>query len=218
VAPPKGETRVFLVDRPGAIQSTILAGLAGDPGTAEDRIELDTANMAFGGYFSSRLNLNLREDKGWSYGSRSNFVEATGPRPWILSAPVQTDKTVEALQEIHAEIMRFVGEKPLAEAEFAKVRDREVRAMPGRYESNAAVAGAIAEILVYGRPDDYVSTLKARLESQSLDGVRSAAQRVIDPGHLTWVIVGDLAKIEAPIRALELGAVEVLDSEGRKLR
>ena len=217
-APPRSEARVYLVDRPGAIQSTILAGLAGDPGTADDRIELDTANMAFGGYFSSRLNLNLREDKGWSYGSRSSFVEATGPRPWILSAPVQTDKTVEALQEIRAEITRFVGEKPLTEAEFAKIRDRDVRAMPGRYESNAAVAGAIAENLVYGRPDDYVSTLKARLESQSLDGVRGAARRVIDPAHLTWVIVGDLAKIEAPIRALGLGAVEVLDSDGRKLR
>ena len=210
--------RVYLLDRPGAPQTSILAGQLMPSSLAPDRIELNTANDVLGGTFTSRINMNLREDKHWSYGARSSVPEALGQRPWLLSAPVQTDKTVESIQEIRRELAEFVAAKPATAEEIAKVRSRDVRALSGQFETNAAVGGAIGDMVRFGRPDDYVRTLKARLDSQTEAGVRQAAAQAFRPDALTWVIVGDLAKIEAPIRQLELGAVQVLDADGKVLR
>ncbi len=131
---------------------------------------------------------------------------------------MQTDKTVESIQEIRRELAEFVAAKPATAEEIAKVRSRDVRALSGQFETNAAVGGAIGDMVRFGRPDDYVRTLKARLDSQTEAGVRQAAVQAFRPDALTWVIVGDLAKIEAPIRQLELGAVQVLDADGKVLR
>ena len=210
--------RVYLLDRPGAPQTSILAGQLMPSSLAPDRIELNTANDVLGGTFTSRINMNLREDKHWSYGARSSVPEALGQRPWLLSAPVQTDKTVESIQEIRRELAEFVATKPATAEEIAKVRSRDVRALSGQFETNAAVGGAIGDMVRFGRPDDYVRTLKARLDAQTEAGVRQAAVQAFRPDALTWVIVGDLAKIEAPIRQLELGAVQVLDADGKVLR
>jgi len=210
--------RVFLVDKPGAVQSNILVGLATQSGLAPNKLEMDTMNEVFGGSFTSRINMNLREDKHWSYGVRSNLFDARGQRPWLLSAPVQTDKTIESMREIDRELRDFVGANPVTADELTKVRDREVRGLSGSYETNAAVAGAIAEMITFGYPDDYVRTLKDRIEAQSVDGVRSAAQQALDASRLTWVVIGDLAKIEQPVRDLKLGTVQVLDADGNPLR
>jgi zinc protease len=210
--------RVFLVDKPGAVQSNILVGLAAPPNSAANRLEMETMNAVLGGSFSSRINMNLREDKSWSYGARSSLADAQGPRPWLLSAPVQTDRTVDSMREILRELDEYVGTRPASAEEVAKIRNRDVRALSGRYETNAAVGGAIAEMVTFGWPDDYVRTLKERIEAQSDDGVREAARQVIDPARLTWVIVGDLARIEQPVRDLKLGAVQVLDADGKVLR
>jgi len=210
--------RVFLVDKPGAVQSNILVGLATQSSMAPNKLEMDTMNEVFGGSFTSRINMNLREDKHWSYGVRSNLSDARGQRPWLLSAPVQTDKTIESMREIDRELREFVGANPVTADELTRVRDREVRGLSGSYETNAAVAGAIAEMIVFGYPDDYVRTLKERLEAQSVDGVRSAAQQALDASRLTWVVIGDLAKIEQPVRDLKLGTVQVLDADGNPLR
>jgi predicted Zn-dependent peptidase len=218
VATPATGARVYLLDRPGAPQTSILAGQLMPSSLAPDRIELNTANDVLGGTFTSRINMNLREDKHWSYGARSSVPEALGQRPWLLSAPVQTDKTVESIEEIRRELAEFVAAKPATAEEIAKVRSRDVRALSGQFETNAAVGGAIGDMVRFGRPDDYVRTLKARLDSQTEAGVRQAAAQAFRPDALTWVIVGDLAKIEAPIRQLELGAVQVLDADGKVLR
>jgi predicted Zn-dependent peptidase len=210
--------RVFLVDKPGAVQSNILVGLAAPPNSAANRLEMETMNAVLGGSFSSRINMNLREDKSWSYGARSSLADAQGPRPWLLSAPVQTDRTVDSMREILRELDEYVGTRPASAEEVAKIRNRDVRALSGRYETNAAVGGAIAEMVTFGWPDDYVRTLKERIEAQSDAGVRDAARQVIDPARLTWVIVGDLARIEQPVRDLKLGAVQVLDADGKVLR
>ena len=194
-------TRVYLLDRPGAPQASILAGQLMPSSLAPDRLELNTANDVVGGTFTSRINMNLREDKHWSYGARSSLPETRGQRPWLLSAPVQTDKTVESIQEIRRELADFIGARPITSDEVIKVRSRDVRALSGQFETNAAVSGAIAELLRFGRPDDYVQTLRARLEAQTDAGVRAAAAQAFRPDALTWVIVGDLAKIETPIRA-----------------
>ncbi len=215
---PTTGTRVYLLDRPGALQTSILAGQLMPSSLAPDRIELNTANDVLGGSFTSRINMNLREDKHWSYGARSGLPETRGQRPWLLSAPVQTDKTVESIQEIRRELADFVGARLITSDEVAKVRSRDVRALSGQFESNASVSGAIGDMVRFGRPDDYVRTLRSRLEAQTDAGVRQAAAQAFRPDSLTWVIVGDLAKIEAPIRQLGLGTVQVLDADGNVLR
>jgi predicted Zn-dependent peptidase len=213
-----GGPRVFLVDKPGAIQSNILVGLATPSTTAPNKLEMDTMNAVLAGTFTSRINMNLREDKHWSYGARASLADALGPRPWLLSAPVQTDKTVESIREILRELTEYLGIRPATTDEITKIRNRDVRALSGRYETNAAVAGAIAEMITFGRPDDYVRELKERIEAQTDDGVRAAAREALDPARLTWVVIGDLAKIEQPIRDLKLGNVQVLDADGNALR
>jgi zinc protease len=210
--------RVFLVDKPGAVQSNILVGQVLASSSAANRLETDTMNNVLGGTFTSRINMNLREDKHWSYGARSSLPDALGGRPWLLSAPVQTDKTVEAMREIQREIAEFVGDRPATGEEITKIRNRDVRALSGRYETNASVSGAIAEMIIFGWPDDYVRSLKSRLEAQTDEAVRAAARESLDPGQMTWVVIGDLKTIEQPIRALGLGEVRVLDADGRVIR
>ncbi len=211
-------TRVYLLDRPGAPQTSILAGQLLPSSLAPDRIELNTANEVLGGTFTSRINMNLREDKHWSYGARSSLTETRGQRPWLLSAPVQTDKTVESIQEIRRELAEFLSTRPITAEEVDKIRSRDVRALSGQYETNAAVGSAIGDIVRFDRPDDYVRSLQALLEAQTDAGVRQAASQAFRPDSLTWVIVGDLSKIEAPIRELGLGNVQVLDADGNVLR
>jgi zinc protease len=217
-AQPGAGARVFLLDRPGAQQTTVLAGQLMPSSLEADRIELNTANDVIGGTFTSRINMNLRETKHWSYGARSSLPETLAQRPWLLSAPVQTDKTVDAIVELRRELAEFTAARPATPEEVAKVRNRDVRALSGQFETNAAVSGAIADIVRFGRSDDYVRTLRERLEQQTEAAVRNAAARAFRPDTLTWVIVGDLAQIEAPIRALPWTSVQVLDADGKVLR
>jgi predicted Zn-dependent peptidase len=207
--------RVFLIDKPGAQQSLILAGLLAPATTAADYLETETMNGAFGGMFSSRLNMNLREDKHWAYGAYSFSEDALGQRPYLVYAPVQTDKTAESAAELLREIKDVVGKRPLSDEEITKVKVNDVRRLPGSYETAGAVLGALTSNALYNRPDDYVSTLKQRIESEQDVAIRAAANAIIKPDALTWVIVGDLSKIEAPVRALNLGAIRVVDADGK---
>jgi predicted Zn-dependent peptidase len=205
---------VYLVDRPGAQQSVIIAGLLAPSTKAPDELQIGTMNGAFGGSFTSRLNMNLREDKHWAYGAGAFSPNAIGQRPYIMYAPVQTDKTAPSAEEILKEARAVIGDKPLSDKEIQKVKDNDIRKMPGQYETAQAVLGAVAGIVKFDRPDDYVQTLKGRIQAQKDADVNAAAKQVIHPDHLTWVIVGDLAKIEKPVRALNLGAVHVIDADG----
>ncbi len=209
--------RVFLVDQPGAIQANILVGQVIGSTVDDGALDFDIANGVFGGTFTSRINMNLREDKSWSYGSYAFAQAAVGQRPWTISAPVQIDRTIDSIKEIQKEIAGFTGDNPPTADEVQKIKDRNVRGLPGQYETAGAVRGAIAGILRYQRPDDYVTQLKQRTEALPLDAVQAAAKN-IDPARLTWVIVGDLSKIEQPIRELGLGEVSILDADGRPLR
>ena len=210
-------TRVYLVDQPGAVQANILAGLLVNSTADDDSIVFDVANDVFGGTFTSRLNMNLREDKSWSYGARSSTSSAKGQRPWIISAPVQIDRTADSIAEIRRELAEFTGAEPVTADELGKVQNRRIRGLPGSYETGAAVLGAISNIVSYGWEDDQVVRDQQRIEQMTLDEVR-AAGATLDVGALTWVIVGDLAKIEAPVRELGLGEVVVLDADGKPVR
>ena len=176
-------TRVFLIDKPMRSRATSSSAELTPSSRAPNRLELETMNAVIGGTFTSRLNMNLREDKHWSYGVRSSLPDARGQRPWLLSSPVQTDKTLEAIAEIRKELGDFVGGRPATSDEIAKVRNRDVRSLSGRYETNAAVSGAITDMVVFERPDDYVRTLKAQIESQTDEAVRAAATEALAPAR-----------------------------------
>ena len=156
-----------------------------------------------------------REDKHWSYGARSGAGNALGQRLWMASAPVQSDKTLESIAEIRREIAEYTsGARPADAAEVARIQAITVRSLPGSYETGRAVLGTIGAINRYGRPDDYVVQRKARIESLTPAMVQQAVS-VFDPKAMTWIIVGDLSKIEAGIRAMDLGEVTVVDADGK---
>ena len=207
--------RVFLINRSDSPQSLILAGALVPSTTAPDYLPEQTANAVFGGTFTSRLNMNLRENKRWSYGARSSIQDALGQRPLLLQAPVQTDKTAESVSEALKEVRAIAGDAPPTEAEINKIKEARVRALPGSFETTAAVLGALATNQLYGRPDDYVPMLKQNIEAQTVAQVDAAAKQIFVPDSLTWVVVGDLSKIEKPVRALKIGKVEVIDADGK---
>jgi zinc protease len=210
--------RVFLVDRPDAQQTLILGGHLIPSSKSPRLLETESAISALGGLFTARLNMNLREDKHWSYGAYAFASGSQHQRPLMAFAPVQTDKTVESLAEVVREFTDYVGARPITPEEVAKVIANDVRALPGSYETAGAVLGSISGILLYDRPDDWVRTLKARTEAQTVDAIRAAAVDTIRPQAMTWVVVGDLSKIEAGIRGLDLGPVQVMDADGKVLR
>ena len=210
--------RVFLIDQPGAVQANIFAGelvpSAKDPGA----VKFGIANDVLGGLFSARLNMNLREDKHWAYGAYSFVPGAVGQRPWLAFAPVQIDKTAESLKEMQREIGDYAtGTKPASAEEVQKAVDDDIRGQPGAYETANAVMNTIGGIVRYDRPDDWVTRRNAEVEALTPEQVNAAAH-TLDGNALTWVVVGDLSKIEAGIRALDVGPVQVIDADGKPVQ
>ena len=209
------KARVFLIDQPGAVQANIIAGelmpSSKDPGA----VTLEMSNDVLGGSFTSRLNMNLREDKHWSYGARTQLAGALGQRPWLAVAPVQIDKTAESMKEMQREFADYgSGKVPATQDEVTKVINNEVRSQPGAYETASSVMGTIGGIVRYGRPDNWVQVRNGQVQAFT-PAQAAAAAKDIDPAQLVWVVVGDLSKIEAPVRALNLGEVTVLDADGK---
>ena len=207
--------RVYLIDQPGAVQATIFAGELVPSTRDAGAVKFDIANAVIGGEFSSRLNMNLREDKHWAYGAYSFTNNAVGQRPWLAYAPVQIDKTADSLKEMDNEFVRyFSGQAPATAQEVAKIQATEIRGLPGAYETASSVMATIGGIVKYGRPDDWVFKRKAEIEALTPEQVKAAAA-TIDPGRLVWVVVGDLKQVEQPIRALNLGQISIVDADGK---
>jgi zinc protease len=206
--------RVFLIDRPGSEQSIIFAGNVAPPTGAVNEIALETMNEIIGGSFTSRINMNLREDKSWAYGARTIIPDAEGQRPFVAFAPVQTDKTMESMAEIKRELSEYLSSNPATDEEMAKVKDNNTLSLPGRWETNAAVLRDIGEIVTYDLPDDYWDTYPDSVRGLSLKQINDVAGQAIKPDKLTWVVVGDRDKIESRIRELELGEITEIDADG----
>jgi zinc protease len=206
--------RIYVIDRPGSPQSVILAGHVSLPKNNPDELAVESMNQVLGGTFTSRVNMNLREDKHWSYGSRTILVDAKGPRPFVAFAPVQTDKTAESMQELVNEMSGIVGDHPVEQDELDKVQANRILSLPGSWETSGEVSGAIQEIVEFGLPLDYYNNFAARVQSLQLADVRGAAGRVVHPGSITWVVVGDRSQIEEKIRELGWADVELLDPDG----
>lgn len=213
----KTKPEVYIVDRPGSQQSIIFAGFLTLPRANEYEEAIRLMNNILGGDFTSRINMNLREDKHWSYGARSMILDAKGQRMYLVSSSVQSDKTADSMREVQKELQSICGDKPCTAEEFAKTQADVVLGLPGSWETIGRVANSVEEIVQYNLPDTYYKDYPARIKGLQLEAVQDAAKRVIKPNSLVWVIVGDKAKIEEPIKALGFGGIKYVDADGNLL-
>jgi zinc protease len=206
--------RVVLIDRPGSPQSTILAGHTA-PGLGSDRdLAIEAMNDVLGGTFTARVNMNLREEKGWAYGAQTVLQGANGPRPFLVYAPVQTDRTGDSLAELVRELERIKTTAPVTQSEMARVIAGSTRELPGQFETSAAVLGSLMSSARYGRPLDYAATLTERFEALTLGDLQAEAEAVVHPESLIWVVVGDLSQMRGQVERLGIAPVEIWDDNG----
>ncbi|MES2150237.1 MAG: pitrilysin family protein [Pseudomonadota bacterium] len=215
--PQPAKTVVYLMDRPGATQSVIVAAQLAPPRSA-DSLPLQVVNTVFGGSFSSRINMNLREDKHWSYGVGTQLVSAVGQRPFLSRSPVQTDKTKESLQELVKEYANVAGAKPITAAELKDAQTNETLALPGNFETAGQLSNAYSTILQYKLPEGYYNSYTKTVMALTPEQANALAARSILPQHLVWIVVGDMSKVEAGIRELNLGEVHKIDADGNPVK
>jgi zinc protease len=208
---------VYVLDRPGSPQSVILAGHVAPPKANPDELAIQTMNTALGGDFTSRINMNLREDKHWSYGAGSVFIDARGQRPFFTYAPVQSDKTKESVQEIYAELTGVIGDNPLTDDELHKAIGSQTLTLPGSWETNSAVLGSINQIVRFGYGDDYFKTFADRIRALGLADLNGAARNTLRPDHVIWIVVGDKEQIMPGLQELGFGPVQEIDADGNVL-
>jgi zinc protease len=208
---------IYLLDRPGAEQSTIFAGNLAAPKANPREYAIEAMTALLGGQFTSRINMNLRENKHWSYGAFTLIWDARGQRPFIAYAPVQTDKTKESMIEVDRELRGILGPRPVTADELAKAQANLTLTLPGNWETMDAVKGSLEQMVTFGLPDDYFETYAQRVRALTIPDAAAAAQETIRPDHLVWVVVGDRSKIEAGIRELNWGEMRFLDADGKPL-
>jgi zinc protease len=201
---PAAKSRIVLVDRPKSPQSVILAGAVLDAKGRDDLVTLQAANEVLGGSFLSRLNTNLRETKGWSYGVGSGISEYLEAAPFNIGAPVQADKTGESITELLSDIKAFLNDKGVTAAELERTINGNVRGLPGSFETSGAVLGGVYSIVDFGRPDDYFETLAAKYQAMTAAEVDAAARAKLDPKKLLFVVVGDATVVKPQLEKLKL--------------
>jgi zinc protease len=208
---------IYLVDRAGP-QSTITAGRlvpALDPATEPT---ITAMNTALGGAFTSRINMNLREDKGWSYGAGSGIRGARGERLFLVSTGVQSDKTAESVLEIDRELTEILTGRPITDEELAAHKSNLILGAAGQWETNGAVSGDLSQMVIYGLPEDYFDRTTAGIAASTAATVTEAARTIVGDGPTVWVVVGDRATLEPRLRALKIGEVRVVDVYGRPVQ
>lgn len=210
-APP--ERKILLVDKPGSPQTTLLAFGLGVPRNTPDYPAITEMNSILGGLFSSRINMNLREKHGYTYGAFSVFSYFRDGGPFYTGGQVRTDVTAPAVKELFSELDR-IHTDPATPEELKLAKDNALRSIPGQYETAANQAGLTAELFVYGLPDDYFQKLPAQYAAVTPEQVAQAATAYIHPDHLVLVAVGDRAKIESGLMDLNLGPIELRDASG----
>ena len=201
---PPSKGRIVVIDRPGTPQSLIFAGqLTPDKGT-DDLVPLDQANNVLGGSFLSRLNMDLRETKHWSYGVQGFLSVVEHTVPYLIYAPVQADQTGPSITALRGDIASFLGGKGVTPAELKRTIDGAISALPGRFETAQAVLGAMENNQVYRRPDNYYATLPARYRGLTAPMLDAAAKASINPDTITWVVIGDAAKVKPQLDSVGL--------------
>lgn len=208
---------IYLMDRPGS-QSTIMFGAqVAPPYGDKENVAIEAMNDIIGGMFTSRINMNLREDKHWSYGSGSALIAARGQRPYLFYGIVQVDKTKEAAQEILKELEGYAGDNLATTEEVNQVKEQSTLSLPGNWETNGAIAQSLITSVSYNLPEDYWNTYSAKIKKLSNMDVQTAAKRIIEPGKLTWVIVTDVSKVGESLK--ELGyEIKMIDGDGNLVK
>jgi zinc protease len=214
--PDRQKTTIYLVDRAGAAQSTVAIGHPGPPRTTPDYYALQVMNTMLGGMFQSRLNANIREEKGYSYGVSSGFAFGKGPGAFRTGGDIVGDKTDAALVEFMKELRGILGARPVTDEELQTAKDSLVQRLPATFASVTAINGAISSLWTQGLPDDYYQRYAKAVAAVTVDDVLRVAKRYIEIDKLAIVIVGDRASIEAPVKSTNIAPIEYLDIEGAK--
>ncbi len=208
------KTAIYFLHRPEALQSILFAGHVAPPKANPDEPAIETFNNILGGTFTSRINMNLREDKHWAYGAFTFLVDARGQRPFIGYAPVQTDKTAEAMREMLKEFTDILTSRPITLEELDKVKRKQILQLPGTWETMGAVASSIGEMVQFGLPENYFDRYPQEIRALNLEKVTRAAKEVLHPDKLVWVVVGDRKTVEPTVRALNWGTIHFIDADG----
>ena len=216
-SPETTDGKLILVDRPGAPQTTLIAFSMGLARSTPDYVPVQVMNTDLGGLFSSRINMNLREAHGYTYGAFSFFRYHRTPGPFLSGADVRTDATAPATTELLKELKRM-GEAPMSAEELHLSKDAIARSLPGRFERGTEAAGTFAELFTYDLPLDYFSTLPDKINAVTADQAMAVAKKYILPDKLIVVAVGDRTKIEEDMKKLNLGKVEIRDTDGKVVR
>jgi zinc protease len=214
--PDTATARVVIVDKPGAPQTEVRVIGIGAPRSSPDFQAIQVMNMALGGLFSSRINMNLREEHGYTYGASSQFVFRRSAGPFVTGAGVRTDVTAPAVTEILKEL-RGMADKPMSADELRLSKDALARSLPGAFETSSNAAGNFSNVYIYDLGLDYFTRYPARVESVTTEQAQAAAKKYLAPEKLIVVAVGDRAKIEPELKKLNLGTTEVRTPDGKKV-
>lgn len=209
---------VYIIDKPGAAQSQLFAAVTSLSATDKDMDAFGLLNNILGGTFLSRLNMNLREDKHWSYGAGSSLASVKGPGIFMAATGVQTDKTKESIVEVLKELTQITDTKKVDKEELEKEQNAAILSIPGEWQTNGGILNFLSQAVKFNRGLDYPSKYSTILQNFTVNDIQQVANRVVKAKNLTWLIVGDRAKIEAGIRVLNLGSVKILDADGNEIK
>jgi zinc protease len=212
---PLGPGKVFVVDRQDAAQTVVAQVLPAPKRISEDYYAFRIADTVWGGSFKSRLDMNLREEKGYSYGVFSFATPHRAAGAWVASGGVQTDKTKESVAEFHKELIGIAGEKPVTDKELAEAKALRVRSYAQQFESLGRITEQLATLWEFGLPVSELDREPAEFQRSALESVNAAAKKYAQPNGGTLLLVGDWVKIQDGVRQLDLGPIVVLDEEGR---
>jgi zinc protease len=213
VADPR-PTTIFLVDKPGAAQSTFAIGRPGPPRSTPDYYALQVMNTILGGMFQSRLNANIREEKGYSYGVNSNFAYGKGPGPFRTGGDIVTAKSDAALVEFMKELRGIIGSRPITDEELTTAKDALIQRLPGTFASVSSVNAAITTLWTQNLPDDYYQQYTKHISAITKEDVLRVAKQYVTVDNLAIVIVGDRSVIEGPLKATGIAPIVLFDIEG----
>jgi zinc protease len=212
------QTAIYLLDKPGAAQSVIIGGHLTAPRSDADSTPFEVLNALLGGQFTSRINMNLREEKGYTYGAGTFPFLAKGQGILAVFAPVRTDVTKESLQELMKELREIRGARPATADEVKFAQSNLTMSLPGQYETADGVAQKIGDIVTYGLPDDFYSQYPAAVRATTPEGLTALAKKRLQPDQMVLLIVGDRAVIEPKIRELNLGQINYIDADGKPVK
>lgn len=208
---------LYLMDRPESQQSIIVAGHLTEKYGDVSEIALEQMISILGGDFTSRINMNLREDKHWSYGAGGFVMDAKAERPFLVYGSVQTDKSAESVTEFRKEIVDFVNARPATQEELDKVKTNQILKLPGQWETNSAVNSSVANLVNFNLPDDYYQSYDASVRGLTLADIQSVSKKVVKPEAVNWFMVGDRAKIADKLDELGFDNIIEIDADGNPI-